>query len=279
MMKKKRGFPLFVSIPHSGVKIPPEADWLEDLDSSILMCDVDAYVDDLYRPAIEKLKIPFVFFEWHRYSLDVNRFSTDISKWTVENQKSSSKEIVDSKMKKEPSDIHWHKSTKGDVLIKKPLSRKQHKHLINTYFVPFHYKIKEQIKDFKKQGYQNIYFLDLHSMPSQGLDFHRDTGESRKEIVISDNEGRSCSKPFRDLLVKAYEQAGFEVALNWPYKGGAIIQNYGQPHHGQQALQIELNRKLYMDEETKEKKVSYKQVQDQLTQAMDFIIKNQEEGF
>ena len=108
-------------------------------------------------------------------------------------------------------------------------------------------------------GNKGIYLMDLHSMPSKGLDFHRDTGESRKEIVISDNKGKSCSEAFKDLILRAYKSAGFEVALNWPYTGGAITQHYGQPSLGQYSLQVELNRKLYMDEETKNKNSNYKQ--------------------
>ena len=286
--KKSKKISLFVSIPHSGIKIPPETYWLKGIDFYILMCDTDAFVDDLYSPALKEFQIPSVVFEWHRYSLDVNRFSTDISPWTVETpeqfiqtkknkdykqstknqktEKSSSnirwyqtikenhQHTVESQsIKNSPSDIHWYKTTKGDILIEKAISKKLHKDLIKKYFDPFHKEITKQIINLKTMGNKDIYLMDLHSMPSKGLDFHRDTGESRKEIVISDNEGKSCSKTFKDLVLRAYKSAGFEVALNWPYTGGAITQYYGQPKLGQHSLQVELNRKLYMDEKTKNK--------------------------
>ena len=305
--KKSKKIPLFVSIPHSGIKIPSEAYWLREIDSHILMCDTDAFVDDLYSPALKEFQIPSVVFEWHRYSVDVNRFSTDISpltvempeqflqkdhKWPARDQKAkksfseldncspikeSYQYTVESQnIKNSPSNIHWHKTTKGDVLIKKALSKKLHEDLIRKYFNPFHKEIKKQIMNLKVQGDKNIYLLDLHSMPSKGLDFHRDTWENRKEIVISDNKGKSCSKAFKDIVLKAYRVAGFEVALNWPYTGGAITQHYGQPKLGQHILQVELNRKLYMNEETKDKSSNYKQVQIQLKQAIAYIVKNQD---
>ena len=80
-MKKQA---LFVSIPHSGRQIPKEAYWLKKLPKSILNCDIDAYVDELYLPVLNKLHIPSVMFKWHRYAVDMNRFKTDISAKTVE---------------------------------------------------------------------------------------------------------------------------------------------------------------------------------------------------
>ena len=266
-------FFLFVSIPHSGINIPSEAVWLKKVSSSVLMCDVDAFVDDLYNPALKDFCIPSVIFKWHRYVVDVNRFSTDISPLTVE----MSKPFSPIKKSKSPSDVHWRKTTKGDLLIKKALPKKLHEVLIKKYFDPFHEKIKKQIMNFKQIQNRPVYLLDLHSMPSQGLAFHRDPGENRKDIVISDHEGRSCSKAFKNLVVTAYKTAGFEVAFNWPYKGGALTRCYGQPKKKQEALQVELNRRLYMDEKSKKKISNYRQVQAQLKQAIAFIVKNQKE--
>lgn len=264
-------FLLFVSIPHSGIQIPPEAVWLKKVPSSVLMCDVDAFVDDLYSPALKNFGIPSVIFQWHRYAVDTNRFSTNISPLTVE----GSKPVVSVGKNKSPSDVHWHKTTKGDLLIQKALSKKLHEVLIKKYFDPFHKKIQKQILEFKQNGNSPVYLLDLHSMPSRGLEFHRDPGENRKDIVISDHEGQSCSKAFKNLIVAAYKTAGFEVAINWPYRGGAITRRYGLPQKKQEALQVELNRKLYMDEKSKKKTADYRQVQAQLKQAIAFIVKNQ----
>ena len=304
---KNKAFPLFVSIPHSGVKIPPEAGWLKKIPPSVLMRDVDHFVDDLYGPALKKFYIPSLIFKWHRYAVDANRWASDISNKTVENaeqflqkkaaqslkrpqtenQKYSSKnqepfdQITRQKLKNKlskqkegqsASDIHWHKSTLGELLIPKPLSQKTHELLIKKYFNPFHKKIEGEIARLKKAGNRAVYLLDLHSMPSKGLAFHRDKGEYRKDVVISDFKGQSCSKAFKNLTLKAYKEAGFNVALNWPYKGGAVTQCYGQPHKGQEALQVELNRKLYMDEKSKNKTSHFKQTQNQLEQAISFII-------
>ena len=280
---------LFTSIPHSGLKIPAPAFWLKGLPFDVLMCDPDLYVDELYEPALKKYHIPFFVFDWHRYAVDANRFPFNISEKTVEN----AKELIKTHYKRDPvsspSDIHWHKTTLGYLLIKKALTESTHRLLIEKYLNPFHKKIKTDMQNLKQQGEQKIYLLDLHSMPSQATAFHKDTG-LRAEVVIGDNEGTSCSPAFRDLVMSAYKKAGFQVALNDPYKGGAIIKQYGSrsttnlqqkgitvketQNCFQEALQIELNRKLYMDEITKEKNKHFSKIQQQLQVAIYHILNN-----
>ena len=263
-----------MSIPHSSCKAPKEAYWLKKLSYLLLMCDVDAYVDDLYLPALNQLYISSVIFKWNRYAVDANRFRTDISANTVERAGELLKTIYKNRKfrQKNPSDIHWLKTTKGQVLIKKAIPQKTHKLLVKKYLDPFHEQIREKISTFKQQGHKTVYLIDLHSMPSKALAYHKDRGCFRKDIVIGNNRGKSCSKKLTDLVAQSYRQAGFKVALNWPYKGGAITYAYGQPQRGQEALQIEINRKLYMDEKTKKKNRNYKNTQIKLGLAFQRIV-------
>ena len=292
--------PLFASVPHSGRKIPAEAFWLKKIPPSVLIEDTDAFVDELYLPALREFRIPALVFEYNRYALDLNRFASDISPRTVAFSAQESLSVQEKgakgrtalfakakeqliftgplpnpkrKNRKSPSDVHWHKTTKGDILIKKPLPEALHQELIEKYFAPFHRRIQQQFERLGKEARGTVYMLDLHSMPSKGRAFHTDHGQSRAQIVIGDCEGRSASSAFRDLVLKAFQLAGFETALNRPYKGGALTQSYGQPAKGRQALQIELNRKLYMDESAKTKKPCFSEIQARLRQAVGFIVK------
>ena len=83
----------FVTIPHSGRQIPKEAVWLKNLPPSILYCDIDAFVDELYEPALKKLKITSLAFPWHRYAVDANRKPEDICYQTVEGAKSECRKM------------------------------------------------------------------------------------------------------------------------------------------------------------------------------------------
>ena len=260
--------PFFVTIPHSGLKIPPEAHWLQELPDTLLNCDVDFYVDELYESALKKNQIPSIRSPWHRYAVDLNRFSHDISPLTVQGAPKSSSQ--------QPSDVHWHRTTKGDTLMKQAISKNLHNELIEKYFQPFHLKIRDQFQELKKQQHKNILLLDLHSMPSQALDFHKDSGSQRKDIVLGTLQKKSSDQSFIDLVFEAYQQQGFDVGIDWPYQGGAITQSYGDFSKGQHVIQIEINRALYMDEVTKKKNKNFFHMQEKLKKILNFIHKSLE---
>jgi N-formylglutamate amidohydrolase len=127
-----------------------------------------------------------------------------------------------------------------------------HQQLTELIYGPFHSEIKKQYEDFKKQGFKNTYHLDCHSMPSLGTSAHNDPGETRADIVVSDQKGKSSETDFVRLVIESYTKAGFKVAYNWPYYGGRVTQEYGRPLEGQHTVQIEMSRALYMDEKTKQ---------------------------
>ncbi|HMN69765.1 MAG TPA: N-formylglutamate amidohydrolase [Bdellovibrionales bacterium] len=236
--------PFFLSIPHSGERIPAEATWLEGLPEPVVMCDVDRYVDRLYAPVVKELKLTCVQTQWHRYVVDLNRLPDDVDADSVEGDANPSGKFT--------TGLHWVKTTRGAPLMAKPISRKLHDTLVARYFEPFHSDVRDTYSFFKDKGAKEVYHLDAHSMPSMGTKAHRDPGEKRASIVVSDWEGKSCKPEFRDLVVKAFgDQAGLDVKLNWPYLGGRVTQTYGKPDQGQHAIQVEISRSLYMDEESK----------------------------
>jgi N-formylglutamate amidohydrolase len=234
----------FISIPHSGEKVPAEATWLNELPEPILMCDVDRYVDRLYIEAIKQISCPSVIADWHRYVVDLNRLPTDIDIDSVVGASAASGKFSQG--------LHWLKTTKGQPLLTKPMSMAQHLKLVQNYFEPFHEQVRAKYSEFRRIGATKIYHLDAHSMPSLGTKAHRDPGQLRAEIVVSDQVGKSCDPFFKDLVIKAYSDVGFKVAYNWPYIGGRVTETYGKPANGQHTIQVELNRALYMDEETKQ---------------------------
>ncbi|MES2855500.1 MAG: N-formylglutamate amidohydrolase [Bdellovibrionota bacterium] len=235
--------PLLITIPHSGEKVPPEAKWLEGLPETLLMFDVDRYVDKLYAPVIKDLHLPSVKTEWHRYAADLNRWKDDVDQDSVIGHANPSGKF--------PRGLHWVITTKNEKLLPAPMTRELHDTIVEKYFEPFHREVRENLKQIKDAGAERVYHIDAHSMPSVGTSEHRDPGEHRAEAVISDCEGKSCSSWFLDLVVSSYETAGFKVRVNWPYKGGRVTETYGKPSQGQESIQVELNRGLYMNEATK----------------------------
>ncbi len=235
--------PFFISIPHSGEEIPQEVTWLKGLDEAHLMRDVDRFVDRLYKTAIDDLKLPAIVTKWHRYVIDLNRKPDEVDCDSVQGSTNPSGT--------HPKGLHWSVTTFGEKLISEPMSMELHQKLVKDYYQPFHDSLKQKFDEFKAQGFSHVFQLDAHSMPSEGTRLHKDYGEKRAEVVISDGPDKSCMPEYRDLVVSAYKNQGFEVRLNWPYIGGGITQTYGHPELGQNTIQVELNRKLYMNEETK----------------------------
>lgn len=258
--------PFFITIPHSGEQIPDLTPWLLNLPEATLMRDVDRYVDRLYEDSINSLALPFVKTDWHRYAVDLNRLPGDIDQTSV---------LGAANEKGFERGFHWSVTTFKEKLIQQPMSFDTHAKLKKLIFDPFHKQVKDLYTDLRRQtGRQTIYHLDLHSMPSVGTSMHLDPGEQRADIVISDSHQRSCSLVFRDLVVAAYVTAGFKVGYNWPYKGGRLTEEYGQPQQGQQVLQIEMNRALYMNEETKKLNADYDMVSQNLKKALIYILEN-----
>ncbi len=235
--------PLLITIPHSGEKVPDEAPWLKQLPETLLMFDVDRYVDRLYAPVINDLHLPSVKTEWHRYAADLNRLPDDVDQDSVIDDKNPSGKF--------PRGLHWVITTKNEKLMPRPITRELHNTIVEKYFEPFHQEVREKMQTIRDAGAQRIFHIDAHSMPSVGTSEHRDPGERRAEAVISDCDGKSCSSWFLDLVVSSYEKAGFKVRVNWPYKGGRVTETYGKPDRGQESIQVELNRALYMNEATK----------------------------
>lgn len=234
---------LIVSIPHSGEMVPKQTPWLEGLAEEILMCDVDRYVDRLYEPALGHFSIPYVKTQWHRYAVDLNRIPEDVDVDSVEGAQFPSGT--------HNRGYHWVITTYKHRLMSKPMSQAKHKELTELIYKPFHQEVERLFAEKKRAGVRKVYHIDAHSMPSLGTSEHRDPGERRADIVISDCKGVSCEPAFRDLVIAAYVTAGFKVGYNWPYFGGRVTEQYGHPSKGQHSIQVELNRSLYMDEVTK----------------------------
>lgn len=234
---------LLITIPHSGERIPEEAPWLKSLPETLLMYDVDRYVDRLYEPTLQKYKIPNVKTEWHRYAIDLNRLEDDVDQDSVEGHRNPPGKF--------PRGLHWSITTMGEKLMPKPISKELHDTLVEKYFKPFHQNVRATVEQMRKAGASEIYHIDAHSMPSIGTKEHRDPGNTRADIVVSDCSQKSCSTWFKDLVIGSYEKAGFKVAYNWPYLGGRVTETYGQPSKNHHAIQVELKRGLYMDEKTK----------------------------
>ena len=215
----------------------------------------------LYTPVIEKLEIPALQTSIHRYAVDLNRTPDDIDQSSVEGAALPAGT--------HPKGFHWTTTTQGDPILTKPISATTHEQLVKLYHDTFHTEFERGPKQIagRFQG-ARLYHFDCHSMPSQGTQAHADAGKRRPDVVISDHVGKSCSEVFLNLTVAAFEKEGLSVSVNHPYTGGRITQRYGKPELGEETIQIEINRALYMNEQTKEKNADFQAFSERLVRIM-----------
>src|SRR5690606_8464396 len=106
--------------------------------------------------------------------------------------------------------------------------------------------------------------VDWHSMPSQAAQAQRRRTGRPAEIVLGDRHGASCSREVSLALRGLLEGAGWRVSLNQPYAGGYTAQLWGRPAEGFHAIQVEIDRSLYLDEATRAPGPGFSRVQRRL---------------
>jgi N-formylglutamate amidohydrolase len=120
---------------------------------------------------------------------------------------------------------------------------------IDRCYRPYHAALRQLIDDTRRR-FGLCLLVDCHSMPSVGGPMERDAGEARVDIVLGDCFGASAASSIVATAEAAFRTLGYRVARNAPYAGGFTTRHYGRPAERVHALQIEINRALYMDEAT-----------------------------
>ena len=136
----------------------------------------------------------------------------------------------------------------GAPLYAAPLGAEAVTRRLRDYWVPYHDHLGALLEE-TRAAFGQVFHLDCHSMQSVSNVMHEEgAGKARPDIVLSDRDGTTASGAFREAAKRLLEAEGFAVAVNDPYKGAEIVRRYGAPDDGRHSLQLEINRRLYMDE-------------------------------
>lgn len=233
--------PLVVSVPHAGTLIPEAELHRYALSTAALAADVDLFVDRLYAAA-PALGATLISTPVSRFVVDLNRFEDDLCPSVVLGATRNTAAGYYGNR-----GVIWGVSTRGDSIYRMPLSREVHADRIEAFYAPYHARLAEELER-ARSTFGFAVLLDAHSMPSVAKTAHTDAGERRADIVPGDVMGVSCAPALTQCVVDFWQAQGRTVALNKPYRGGAITRRYGRPAEGLHAIQLELNRGLYMDE-------------------------------
>ena len=231
--------PLVISVPHAGTSIPAEDAPTLALGGDALLRDADLFVDQLYGWAPE-MGVTVMRARVNRCVLDVNRAPDDVDLDVCPE--------VERPARPSARGLCWRTLTDGSAVLSRTLRWSEVRSRIERIHAPYHRALAALLHERRQQfGYAIL--LDAHSMPSLARLGHLDAlGSRRADIVPGDVRGTSCDPRVMQHVVEHFEAAEFSVRPNEPYAGGYITRHHGRPRHNVHAVQLELNRDLYMDE-------------------------------
>lgn len=162
--------------------------------------------------------------------------------------------------------------SEGRVIMDGKLPLSEARARLDGYWFPFHRRLRLLIEESVARHGRAILF-DCHSMPRDALASAPLTRGRRPDIILGDRFGVSCSGWVMDGATSVFRDAGFVVTRNAPFAGGYITQSYGAPRSGVHALQIEINRALYMDERRIEPRPDFPEIEARISSAVSALAR------
>ncbi|WP_085310470.1 N-formylglutamate amidohydrolase [Planktotalea arctica] len=135
----------------------------------------------------------------------------------------------------------------GRAIYRGKMSRLEANKRLNDFWHPYHAQLSSILNE-AHQVFGHAILVDVHSMPREALDGFNRGNQTRPDVVLGDRFGASASGIIVDQIEAAFTAAGFTVARNTPFAGAYITQTYGRPSRSQHAVQIEIDRSIYMNE-------------------------------
>ncbi len=232
------------SSPHSGRDYP--AAFLRDsvLDDRALRSSEDAFVEDLFGAAPD-FGAPLISASAPRAYVDLNRSIEDLDSAIIRGvSRGRQNSRVASGLGVIPRVVSEGRAIRsGKIPFEEALER------LESYYTPYHARLQQLLQQARTE-FGQVLLVDCHSMPSEAVNHGRGEGIARPQVVLGDRFGASCSKVYVDQIETIFRQEGFSVMRNSPFAGAYITQAYGRPAAGQHAIQIEIDRSLYMNEAT-----------------------------
>lgn len=236
--------PFVFNTPHSGRIYPPGFVAASILDPTALRRSEDAHIDRLFA-GIVALGAPLMSARFPRAYLDVNREPYELDPRMFEGRLPAHANTRSMRVAGGLGTIPRIVAD-GHEIYRRRLPLEEAFRRIETLYRPYHRALDALLERTFAQFGEAI-LIDCHSMPSTGL--LRDEGGTA-EIVLGDRYGTSCAPRLTETIEAAFRARGFGVVRNKPYAGGFITEHHGAPAYRRHALQIEINRSIYMDEKT-----------------------------
>ena len=232
--------------PHSGSHYPAEFLKASRLQAAELRRSEDCYVDELFADAVAA-GAPLLKANFPRAYIDLNREPNELDPHLIDgplprSANASSVRVVGGlgtipRVVSEGEEIYRHKISLADALAR-----------ISGLYEPYHAALSGLMSSTHKM-FGAALLIDCHSMPSSAAGTSL---SGQPDIVLGDRHGASCATPLVERIEALFRSLGLRVLRNRPYAGGFITESYGRPSAGFHAVQIEINRAIYVNERTLE---------------------------
>lgn len=228
--------------PHSGSEYPVSMMEKTVLSAKMVRSSEDAFVDQLFECAPDfgarfiKACVPRAF-------VDLNRSADELDPALIDGiRRQGHNPRVASGLGVIPRVV-----ANGRAIYRGKLTTREVQDRLDRYWHPYHDRLRA-LMDASFQHHGQAVLVDCHSMPHEAVESIARSGARRPDIVLGDRFGAAAAGSVVDRIEAAFVNQGFVVARNAPFAGAYITQAYGRPAGGRHAVQVELDRALYMDE-------------------------------
>ena len=250
--------------PHSGSLYPPELFKRSKLSAHQLRRNEDIFIDHLFRSAVDA-GAPFLRALFPRVIVDVNRAETELPEhWSslITNTEDS---ISTPRAAAGLGVVPTYLSESQPIYTRLP-SKKDIEQRLEKLYHPYHNALQDLIQQ-SVEKFGHALLVDCHSMPG-----FAPMGSRRPDIILGDRFGTSCHSDTLAHFRNLFSDAGYSVGINYPYAGGYTTSHYGCPTEGIEAIQIEINRDLYVNAITLSPKSGYVRLTEDIRQITQEIV-------
>lgn len=240
----KPPFPVVLSSPHSGTFYPERLFHLTDLKLSDFQRYEDAAVDRLFSFA-PAMGLPLLSAVYGRAWVDLNRYPLELDP-TMFSDSLPPQTMSDSARVKYGFGVIARQLNANKLIYREKLRFSVEQSRLTDIHFPYHAALKDQIEK-NLANYGKSLLLDLHSMPVLPASFLMK--DKMPDFVLGTANGAACAPELAEVAANILQEMGFVVTINLPYSGAYTTVNYGRPAIHSHAMQIEIGRHLYWNEE------------------------------
>ena len=250
--------PLVFDSPHSWLGLPP--DFRPLVPEIEIRRSGDAFVDELYGHVVTQ-GAPLLAARFPRAYIDVNRALEDMDPdmldsdwpWPTRGGRKIERGIG----------LVWRRLRDGRQIQPEPLALSEVLGRVESCWRPYHAALEGLIEETHAR-LGRVLHINCHSMTARGHATTEDGPVARPDVILGDHEGASAAPAITARVAEMLKALGLSVAINRPYKGQELTRCFADPARGRHSLQIELNRGLYLDEESVEKTAGFPLLQERL---------------